>query len=498
MKITIFDTTLRDGEQSSGFHMFTDEKMAIAGQLAKLGVDVIEAGFAASSPGDWQSVNSIAKDVGAKGGPVICSLARAVDRDIEAAASAIEPAYKQRIHTFIATSDIHINGKFKKSKQWVTDTAAKAVQKAKSYADDVEFSTEDFGRSEPAYIVDIVCAAIGAGATTINLPDTVGWMAPIECYEKVRHVIDMVRQKGFDAVFSVHNHNDFGMATATTIAAIMAGASQAEVTVNGIGERAGNASLEEVVAILREKGMGETGINTRMIGETSRMVSRYTGIVPQPNKAIVGRNAFAHEAGIHQDGVIKDAKTYETMDPADYGVESVITFGPRSGRNALKAKFRSMGIELTDELLQKAAETFTSIADNAKEIDDADIIRSVSGKEIPEYYRFIDYTPMRGFSAEVVVQAGEDFYRATGRGNGLIDAAIKAVKEITKSDYKLIDFKVTSQCPGSDAKGLSRVVASDNGWRVIGKADDTDVVTSAIRAYIGCCNRMRFVEEHFS
>ena len=500
MKITIFDTTLRDGEQSSGFHMFAEEKMAVAEQLAKLGVDVIEAGFAISSPGDWKSINNIAKEIGTEHGPVICSLARAVDRDIEAAASAIEPACKQRIHTFIATSDIHINGKFRKSKQWVIDTAVSAVKKAKSYVNDVEFSTEDFGRSDSEYIVDIVCAAIAAGAATINLPDTVGWMTPIECYAKVKHVIDTVRQKGCDAVFSVHNHNDFGMATATTIAAIMAGARQAEVTVNGIGERAGNAALEEVVAVLKEKEICETNIDTRLIGETSRMLSRYTGVKPQPNKAIVGRNAFAHEAGIHQDGVIKDSRTYETMDPADYGVESVITFGPRSGRNALRAKYRSMEIELTEELFQKAAEAFISIADNAKEIDDADIAKSAAGTDIPEYYRFIDYTPIRalGFSAEVTVQAGEDFYRATRSGNGLIDAAINAVKEMTKLDYQLTDFKVGSEGPGSDAKALSRVVASNNGWTVIGKAHDRDVVTSAIRAYIDCCNRMRFLEEHFS
>jgi len=296
----IFDTTLRDGEQSSGFHMLPEEKLQIAKQLSKLGVDIIEAGFAISSPGDFESINQIAKEVGTPDGPIICSLARAVEEDVEAAAKAIEPAHKKRIHTFIATSQIHIEGKFKKTKEWVIEQAVKAIKKAKTYVDDVQFSCEDFGRTDKDYTVEVVTEAINAGATTINLPDTVGWLTPSECYEKVKYVIEKIREKGLDAIFSVHNHNDFGMGTATSIEAFKAGARQIECTINGIGERAGNTSMEEIVAILKERNIGKTNINTQLIGESSKLLSKITKIYPQPNKAIVGKNAFAHEAGIHQ------------------------------------------------------------------------------------------------------------------------------------------------------------------------------------------------------
>jgi len=298
-KIYVFDTTLRDGEQASGFHMFGDEKKVVARQLANLGVDIMEVGFAASSKGDAHSIHEIAKEIGTAEGPVICSLARAVEGDIIAAGKAIDPAAHKRIHTFIATSDGHITGKFKRGRDWVIEQAVKSIRLAKEFTDDVEFSCEDFGRSDNDYTVSVVKEAINPGATTINLPDTVGFLMPYECFDKFSYVIDAVRSSGLDAIFSVHNHNDFGVATATSLVAIRAGARQVEVTVNGIGERAGNTSLEEIVAIITERKPDgvHCGINISEIGNTSRLVSEITGVYPQPNKAIVGKNAFSHEAG---------------------------------------------------------------------------------------------------------------------------------------------------------------------------------------------------------
>ena len=545
-RIIIFDTTLRDGEQASGFHMFPEEKLEIAKQLARLGVDVIEAGFAVSSPGDFEAIQKIASEVGTENGPIICSLARAVDGDIETAARALDKAKRKRIHTFIATSDIHIDGKFRKTREWVIEQATRAIKKAREYVEDVEFSCEDFGRTDKDYTVEIVCEAIKAGASTINLPDTVGWLTPSEEYEKLKYVIDNVRARGFDAVFSVHNHNDFGMATATTIEGLRAGARQAEVTINGIGERAGNTSLEEVVAVIKTRKLFQCNIDTKLIGETSRLVSNFTGIEPQPNKAIVGKNAFSHEAGIHQDGVKKNANTYETMDPKDYGVESIITFGPRSGRNALKAKYESLGIKLNDAEFQNAVRLFTSIADGLKESDDADIIRSVCGQEIEKYYQFDCFVPSVGkvYGGVLKLKVGEEIIEEYSEGNGQIDAAFKAIKKIIGENYELADFKVKSKGKGSDALGITQLKIkklpsgnfclrensigfsrpeksikdfsgsksdtassgalnpdleiSRDGWYVLGNGGSCDVVTSAIEAFVDGCNRMRYLEKYFA
>lgn len=503
-KIIIFDTTLRDGEQASGFHLFTEEKLQIAKQLAKLGVDVIEAGFPTSSPGDKKAVYEIAKQVGKEDGPVICALARAVDKDIDDAAEAISPAVKKRIHTFIATSDIHIDEKFKKDKGWVMQRAVEAVKRAKSYTDDVEFSCEDFGRTDRDYTVDVVCKVIEAGATTINLPDTVGWLTPEEEYEKVKYVIEKVKERmGKEVsgvVFSVHNHNDFGMATATSIEAIRAGARQIECTINGIGERAGNTALEEIVAIIKSRKIAECNIKTELIGETSKLVSKLTKVIPQPNKAIVGKNAFAHEAGIHQDGVIKKTSTYETMDPADYGVESVITFGPRSGRKALGAKYANLNISLSEDEFQKVASTFIKIADISKEIDDADLIRVLhGGEEVPKHLELISYHPEINESYKVELRIkvdGEEKY-ISGKGNGQIDAAINAIKSLLKNDIKLDDFQVSSIGPGSDAVGYTRIQVSKNNWKVLGRSEDTDIIKSSIESFIDACNRIKYIQEYF-
>lgn len=499
-RVYVFDTTLRDGDQASGFHMFGHEKRDIARQLATLGVDIIEAGFAASSAGDAESIKSIAEEIGQGGGPVICSLARAVQSDIIAAGRAIEPAKNKRIHTFIATSDGHIAGKFRKDRDWVVEQAVKSIRLAREFTDDVEFSCEDFGRSDNNYTVDVVSAAIEAGATTINLPDTVGFLMPHECFDKFRYVIEAVRGKGLDAIFSVHNHNDFGMATATSLAAIMAGARQVEVTINSIGERAGNTSLEEIVAVINERKPAEVycGVDTSQIGPTSRLVSRITGVAPQPNKAIVGKNAFAHEAGIHQDGMIKDSSTYEIMNPKDYGMESVLTFGARSGSAALRQKYHSLEIEMDDETFATCAERFFTIADERKEIDDADVIMSACGVAMNNQYEVSHFHPMVNgeFKAfvEITSSSGRR-YRNAAVGNGQIDAAFRSIQEAIGVDYHVVDFQVRSNGQGSDSSGISRIEMTNGTHCVIGRGEHTDVVSSAIEAYVDGCNRLGYISE---
>jgi 2-isopropylmalate synthase len=516
-KIYVFDTTLRDGEQASGFHMLPDEKLEIAKGLTELNVDVIEAGFAASSPGDFRAVRKIAEEIDSH---TICSLARAVDYDIMDAAEALKPAIKRgngRIHTFIATSQIHTENKLKKSPDEIKQLASDAVKLAHVYTDDVEFSTEDFGRSNTDYIVDIVETVIKAGATTINLPDTVGYLIPREMYLKTKEVIQRVGERiSIDnIIFSCHCHNDLGNATAHTCEAILAGARQIEVTINGIGERAGNTSLEQVIANIKERNKYETNpftggkdpfygldishIKTEKIGLISRLVSKYTNNIPQPNFPIVGRNAFAHEAGIHQDGIIKDRNTYEWLDPSDYGVESIITFGPRSGRNALRTKYKSMGINLNEEEFQKAAKNFIEIADQVKEIDDADIVNSATQKKIRETYRLASYGPTISslIGNTIKLYVDNKIYMEYAEGNGQIDAAIKAIKKIIKKDYQLLDFKITAEYPGSNSSGSTRVVLGNNNWIVIGKSESTDIVTSGISAYVDSCNRMKYIEDYF-
>ena len=376
------------------------------------------------------------------------------------------------------------------------------MKKAKSYVEDVEFSCEDFGRSDSDYIIDVVCEAIKAGARTINLPDTVGWLTPSESYEKVKYIIEKVREIGLNAIFSVHNHNDFGMATATTIEAIRAGAGQVEVTINGIGERAGNTSLEEVIAIIKTRKLGECNIKTRYIGETSRLLSKITGIYPQPNKAIVGKNAFSHEAGIHQDGVIKGRETYETMDPKDFGIESVLTFGPRSGRNALREKYKQFGIVLDEKEFEKVVERFKRLADYKKEIDDSDLILAIKNQEnIPKYYRLIGYSPVHvngNFVSIVELEINGKREKIYESGDGQIDSAIKGVKKaIVKQELELTDFNSKSIGKGSEAIGETRIIVIKNGWEVKGYAKNSDVVRSAIEAFIDAANKIKYLEDYF-
>jgi len=504
-KIIVFDTTLRDGEQSSGFHMNDYEKTKIAENLARMNVDVIEAGFPVSSPGDFQSVRSIATYIT---GPVICGLARCVEQDIRAAAEALEPAIsrgKGRIHTFIATSEIHTKDKLRKSEDEIVELAVRSVQLAREFTDDVEFSCEDFGRSDVDYVCRIVVETIRAGARTINLPDTVGFLLPDEMRRKVETVIGRVREKTDTSgvVFSVHNHNDLGLATANTLAAVEGGCRQVEVTVNGIGERAGNASLEEIVAIIQEKlsDRFEINVDSRLLFETSRLIGRFTGNYPQRNKAVVGVNAFAHEAGIHQDGLIKAKGTYEWMRAERYGNTSVITFGPRSGRNALRAKMEEMGISLEGRDMDEINENFLHIADRAKEIDDAHIVMAVGGdREVPVRYHLVDFRAnIRNRQADAIVTLridGEE-KTATGEGNGMIDASVHAVNKLTGLNLQVSDYTSRAEEAGSDAVGMEKITVKKGSFTVFGYGHDTDTVQGAAKAFIDASNRMAYILDFF-
>lgn len=383
-KITIFDTTLRDGDQAPGFTFSREQKIAFARQLVKLGVDVIETGFPASSEGDFKSVNDIAKDIGDEN-IAICAMARAENGDIEKAAAAVSPARNPRIHTFIGTSDIHIRHKFAKTREWVMEKAIEGVRRAKFYVHDVEFSCEDFSRSDMNFVSNVVIEVIKAGATVINLPDTVGCFdtrrhseeIKYPCYESIKHVIDEVRKSGYSPVFSVHNHNDRGLAVANTIEGIYAGARQVEVTINGIGERAGNTALEEVVESIRNMPEYSHKINTKLIRKTSEMCSKFTGVKPQPNKAIVGNNAYTHESGIHQNGMLKNPETYQHVPPIVYGYVAKQTLGPRSGSAALMARYTELGYIFRNGEFERVYREFKRTADNKKKITNKDLLEIV-------------------------------------------------------------------------------------------------------------------------
>jgi 2-isopropylmalate synthase len=375
----IFDTTLRDGDQAPKFRFGLEGKIAMARQLAKLGVNVIEAGFAASSPEEMEALQRICIESNSyENKAIICSLARATCKDIEAAASALEKAERKRIHTFVGTSDIHIKEKFGKDRKWVLDTTYNMVNFAKRYFSDIEFSCEDFGRTDLDFAVQVIEAAVKSGASTINLPDTVGFLLPHEMYQKVNYVITKSHERGLYPVFSVHCHNDLGNATANTISGLMAGATQAQVTMNGIGERAGNAALEEVIANIMAKEISSCSVNPKLIRETSELCSKITGVYPQPNKAIVGINAFSHEAGIHTSAVIKNPETYESIKPEDYGYERTIVLGSRSGKAGIDYKAKQLGYSFNTEHIEALYLPVKNFADNHKgEIKDENFIEIV-------------------------------------------------------------------------------------------------------------------------
>lgn len=501
-RVYIFDTTLRDGEQSPGASMNTGEKVRLASQLEKLGVDIIEAGFPAASEGDFEAVSKIA----AKMERVeVAGLCRASKHDIDRAWAAIQHARKPRIHTFIATSDIHLKYKLRMDRDQVVAAAVEAVSYAKSLTDNVEFSAEDGSRSDRDFLCKIFEAAIAAGATTINLPDTVGYAIPGEFAELVKYVMAHTPNM-HKAVLSIHCHNDLGLATANTLAAIGAGARQAEVTVNGIGERAGNTSLEEVVMAIHTRPNFlpmSTGVNTEQIYPTSRLVSMITGIIVQPNKAIVGANAFAHEAGIHQDGVLKNPMTYEIMKPETVGINTnKLVLGKHSGRHALRDRLREMGYELSDEELNQVFTRFKDLADKKKHVMDEDLEAIVTEGVLrtKEVFRLEYLHVAAGTSvmpmASVEMSINDRKVRGAEWGNGPIDATFNAISHLTGTHSELLRFTVTAITGGTDAQGEVIVRLRENGLVALGRGSDPDIITASAKAYINGLNRMEYLKAH--
>lgn len=492
-KIIIFDTTLRDGEQSPGASMNTAEKLQIALQLERLGVDVMEAGFAAASPGDFDAVNQIAKQAS---NITVCSLARAVERDIKAAGEALAPAKNKRIHTFIATSPIHMEYKLKMSPDEVIKRAVESIKYAKTFCDDVEFSCEDACRSEMSFLKEICDAAINAGARTLNIPDTVGYLYPEEITARISEIVKFV---GDRAIISVHNHNDLGMATANSLAAIKAGARQVEGTINGIGERAGNAALEEIVMAIKTRqdvfAPLYTDIISKEIYPTSRLIASIIGIEPQPNKAIVGKNAFAHESGIHQDGVLKHKETYEIISAESIGLEkNSLILGKHSGRHAFKDKLASLGFDLDSDALNKAFEKFKELADKKKEIFDDDIRALVAEEitKIPQAYEITALLQSSGgslASASISIKHNDEIISDSALGNGTADAIFKVVDRISGISGTLKDYKVASVSQGKDALAKVDVKVEFEGkTAVIGHGLDIDTMMASAKAYVGALN----------
>ena len=495
-RIKIFDTTLRDGEQSPGASMNVDEKIQVARQLKKLGVDIIEAGFPIASPGDFEAVNRIAKEVK---GIVVAGLCRARDEDIERAAEALAPAEQKRIHTFIATSDIHLKYKLRINREQVIEAAVKAVKKAKQYTDDVEFSAEDATRSDWDYLCKVTEEVIKAGATTVNIPDTVGYTIPQEYGELIEYLMNKVPNID-KATISIHCHNDLGLAVANSLTAILKGAGQVECTINGIGERAGNAAMEEIVMALKVRGdffKADTGIVTQELYRTSRLVSKITGMVVQPNKAIVGANAFAHEAGIHQDGVLKERTTYEIMRPQDIGIpSSKIVLGKHSGRHAFKTRLEELGFSLTEEEINRAFERFKRLADQKKYIFNEDIEALVSDEvlRITEVYQLVDLEVSSGTkkkpTATVRMKINGEEKEISVSGDGPVDAVYKAITELTDSKAELNKFEIKAITGGTDALGEVTVILEEGGHTVRGHGSDTDIIVASAKAYINALNKL--------
>lgn len=496
-RIHIFDTTLRDGEQSPGCSMNIDEKMRVAHALAALGVDIIEAGFPIASPGDFEAVHRIASEVH---GPRIAGLARAAEGDIRRAAEAVKPAGERgRIHTFIATSPIHMEAKLRMTPDQVVERAVGAVKLARSLVPEVEFSAEDAGRTEMDFLCRIVEATIAAGARVINIPDTVGYMTPQEFGGRIRELIERV-PNAHQAIFSVHCHNDLGLAVANSLAAVENGARQVECTINGLGERAGNAALEEIVMILRTRADRyalQTGVDTRKIVPTSKLVSQITGMPIQPNKAIVGANAFAHESGIHQDGMLKHKKTYEIMTPESVGWNTNrMVLGKHSGRAALKSRYEQLGVELDDERLIEVFNRFKVLADKKKDIFDEDLMFLISedAGEHDERIKLISLHAASGTGdtpvAAVELEIQGELHKATGEGDGPVDAAFKAIKSLVEPNGKLLLYAVNAITAGTDAQGEVTVRLQDGDRIVNGQGADTDIVVASAKALVAALNKL--------
>ena len=495
-RLFIFDTTLRDGEQVPGCQLNTIEKIQVAKQLELLGVDVIEAGFPISSPGDFNSVMEISKAVT---WPTICALTRAVEKDIDVAADSLRYAKHKRIHTGIGTSDSHIKYKFNSNRDDILERAVRAVAYAKKYVEDVEFYAEDAGRTDNEYLARVVEAVIKAGATVVNIPDTTGYCLPSEFGAKIKYLMDHVPNID-KAIISTHCHNDLGMATANTLEGVLNGARQVEVTINGIGERAGNTSLEEIAMILKcHKNIGiDTNINTQKIYPISRMVSSLMNMPVQPNKAIVGRNAFAHSSGIHQDGVLKNVQTYEIIDPKDIGLDNnAIVLTARSGRAALKYRLEVNGVDIQDEeKLEQLYKAFLDLADKKKEINDDDILMLAGADTAASHAVKLDYLQVTtGKGVRSVASVGLDVagqkFEESSSGNGPVDAAIKALKRIIRKQMTLKEFTIQAISKGSDDIGKVHMQVEYDGNVYYGFGANTDIVTASVEAYLDCVNKFR-------
>ncbi len=502
-ELIIFDTTLRDGEQSPGASMTLEEKMQIARLLEKMRVNIIEAGFPAASPGDFEAVNAIAKEIK---NSTVCGLARAHPGDIDRAGEALKPAAQSRIHTFIATSPIHMQAKLRMTPDQVVERAVAAVKQARQYTDDVEFSPEDAGRSEPDFLCRVLEAVIDAGATTVNIPDTVGYAMPSYFGALIADLIARVPNSD-KAVFSVHCHNDLGLAVANSLSAVMAGARQVECTINGLGERAGNASLEEVIMAVKTRPDAfdcDTRIDTTQLVPASRLVSSVTGFAVQPNKAIVGVNAFAHEAGIHQDGILKNRETYEIMRAEDVGWSANrMVLGKHSGRNAFADHLKGLGVEFAnDEELNEAFARFKVMADKKHDIFDDDLlsIASVAAIDaVEDKFKLLSLSaavlPDALSEATVEIEAEGEVRTLKASGNGVVDAAFTAIKAMVGSDSRLLLYSVNAITTGTDAQGEVGVRLEKDGRVVNGHGTDLDIVKASAKAYINALNKLCGTEE---
>ncbi|MGE5238512.1 MAG: 2-isopropylmalate synthase [Chloroflexota bacterium] len=492
--VRIFDTTLRDGEQSPGASMNVDQKLQVARQLVKLGVDVIEAGFPIASPGDFEAVSRIGAEVK---GATVAGLARAKEQDIERAWEALKEAPQRRIHTFHSTSDIHLKHQFRVSREEALKRSVEMVKLARSFVEDVEFSPMDATRTDVPYLIDVVEGVIEAGASTVNIPDTVGYTTPPEFGELIRRIKERIGER---AVISVHCHNDLGLAVANSLAAVLNGAGQVECTVNGIGERAGNCSMEEVVMALKTRPQffnADTRIRTQEIYKTSRLVSKITGIVVQPNKAIVGSNAFAHESGIHQDGLLKDRMTYEIMKPEDVGIpSSKLVLGKHSGRHAFKTRLKDLGYQLGEDEINTTFEKFKRLADQKKYIFDEDIETLVVEEvaKVPEKYGLVNLVVSSGINvkptAALQLKVNGEIVDKVEQGDGPVDAVYRAIAAITRTKSNLLNFEVKGITGGTDALGEVIVSLEEDGRTVRGQGADTDIIIAAAKAYINALNKL--------
>lgn len=501
-KIKVFDTTLRDGEQSPGCSMDIEEKLEVAYQLERMNVDVIEAGFAISSQGDFDSIEKISENIRK---PIISSLSRALKDDIKVAADALKKARSKRIHTFIATSPIHMEYKLKMAPEKVIEKAVSAVKYAKEFVHDVQFSCEDAGRSEREFLVKIISEVIKAGATVINIPDTVGYLLPQEFGDLIRYLRENV--KGIEAVdLAVHCHNDLGLASANTLSGVLNGATQVECTINGIGERAGNAAMEEVVMALhtRKNSLNlETNIRTTEIIKASKLIQNITGSFVQANKAIVGVNAFAHESGIHQDGMLKHKETYEIMDAEEIGLKrSELVLGKHSGRNAFRDKLTELDFDLNKEELEKAFERFKALADKKKSITDEDI-ESIVADEVfhaPEIYKLKYVQIISGNTtrptATVQLEHQDKTIECAEIGEGSVDAIYRAIEKLVKEKINLVDFTIHAITEGTDALGEVTVRIRDDKRIYIGRGSSMDILTSSAKAFVAAINKMLHYRPH--